>query len=149
MNAVSIAMCERCDRGPITAYPFKAEEQHRSSNARERSRERSLCHDLPCWFPFVYSSRSLSGNCGVITTRGSAALSAPLRLAHLVTNSERPRDPLSHPCRASHKHGVYEAFLNYSQESITFVSNSLVFDATGAACSQPAFSSRMLVAGVV
>ncbi len=66
-----------------------------------------------------------------------------------MTNSERPRDPLSHPCRASHKHGVHEAFLNYSQESITFVSNSLVFDATGAACSQPAFSSRMLVAGVV
>src|ERR1700723_207990 len=57
--------------------------------------------------------------------------------------------PLSHPCRASHKHGVYEAFLNYSQESITLVSNSLVFDATGAACSQPPFSSRMLVAGVV
>ncbi len=77
------------------------------------------------------------------------ALAAPLCLAHLVTNRRKAPDPLSHPCRASHKHGVYEAFLNYSQESITFVSNSLVFDATGAACSQPAFSSQMLVVGVV
>lgn len=38
---------------------------------------------------------------------------------------ERPQDPLSHPCRDGHKHGVSEAFLNCSQKASGFVSTCL------------------------